>query len=292
MARKHTGPAAEAALAEALHILPAASSTGRGWRGLDACLWQGKPGEYSVDALPDVWLILHASGSSLLASGGQGKRRATPGLVTVIPAGMATRWVIQPDQDAMTAHLSSSALDGLLEREKGSAHELERLPLRFAVADPLIAASLESLLEELRHPREAGSLYADRLADVLLLHLLRSVGGRVPEPDGKGLSADVLRRIRELLDASAERGISLEALAREAGMSRFHFARAFRRSTTVSPHQYLIGVRIERAKQMLRHSELPIVDVALAAGFGSQSHFAHAFRRATGSTPGPFRRRG
>ena len=282
---------AEAALSEALRIRPSVSSAGRGWENLQASVWQGKPGEYSVDALPDVWLILHRSGSSRLPAAG-GRRTATPGLVSIIPAGMATEWVIDPGQDALTVHLSSERFKGLLDQEGKTVRDLERLPLRFAVADPLVAASLESLASELKSPQETGSLYVDRLADVLVLHLLRTSGGRIPEADEKGgLSPAALRTVCERLEASAERGISLEELAREVGMSRFHFARAFRRSTAKSPHQYLTELRIERAKQMLVHSDLPVVEVAFAAGFGSQSHFTHTFRRATGLTPAAFRRR-
>jgi AraC family transcriptional regulator len=291
MPKRPAESAAEAALSEALRIRPSVSSAGRGWQSLETCLWRGKLGEYFVDALPDVWLILHASGSSRLTSAGSGRRTATPGLVSIIPAGMPTQWMIDADQDAVTVHLSSQRLQGLLDHEGKSPRDLERLPLRFAVADPLVAASLEALLRELRAPQEAGSLYADRLADVLVLHLIRTAGGKIPESSAKGgLSPQALRRACERLEASAERGISLEDLAREVGMSRFHFARAFRRSTAKSPHQYLTDLRVERAKQMLLHSDLPVVDVALAAGFGSQSHFTHTFRRTTGLTPAAYRR--
>ncbi len=284
---------AEAKLAEALQIRPDVSSRGRGWHGVDACIWNGRPGEYHVDALSDVWLILHRSGASRLTSSREPRKAATSGLVTIIPPGLPTDWIIRPDQQAMTVHLRSDRFAGLVDREGRSLHDLENLPLRFAVADPLIAAVLESLQAELRTPNEAGSLYADRLADVLALHLVRSVGGRVPaESSAKGgLSPQALRRACELLDASAVHGISLEDLAREVGMSRFHFARAFRRSTGKSPHEHLTDIRIERAKQMLLHSDLAVVDVALSAGFGSQSHFTHTFRRATGTTPAAYRRR-
>lgn len=292
MPKRPVEPRAEEALSEALHIRPSVTSAGRGWQGLDACVWQGKPGKYSVEALPDVWLILHTSGSSRLATADGGRRKATPGLVTIVPAGIPTEWVIDPGQDALTVHLSSERFKSLLEREGKTIRDLEELPLRFAVGDPFVAASLESLLRELRSPQESSPLYVDRLAEVLVLHLLRTAGARAPDAAEKGgLSPEALRRVCARLEASAERGISLEELALEAGMSRFHFARAFRRSTGKSPHQYLTELRVERAKQMLAHSDRPIVEIALAAGFGSQSHFTHTFRRATGVTPGDWRRR-
>ncbi|MGH7805748.1 MAG: helix-turn-helix transcriptional regulator, partial [Candidatus Binatia bacterium] len=81
----------------------------------------------------------------------------------------------------------------------------------------------------------------------------------------------------------------LDELAAEAGASRFHFARAFREATGVPPHRYLTLRRIERAKELLLQTEIPLVDVALASGFASQSHFTLRFRETVGVTPRRFR---
>ena len=83
--------------------------------------------------------------------------------------------------------------------------------------------------------------------------------------------------------------MSLSDLAAEAGTSRFHFARAFRNAMGVPPHRYLTLRRIERAKQLLHGTDLSLVDIALAVGFGSQSHFTLRFREAIGTTPRRFR---
>jgi AraC-like DNA-binding protein len=75
-----------------------------------------------------------------------------------------------------------------------------------------------------------------------------------------------------------------------AGLSAKHFARAFRQSTGVPPHRWLIEKRIERAKALLLGGGLSLAEIALACGFADQSHFTAAFRRGTGITPGAYRR--
>ena len=83
-----------------------------------------------------------------------------------------------------------------------------------------------------------------------------------------------------------------EAIAAEGGISPIYLARAFKAAVGQSPHQYVLGRRIERAKKLLRDSDLPIVEVALASGFSSQSHLSNWFLRSVGVSPAAYRRQG
>ena len=74
-------------------------------------------------------------------------------------------------------------------------------------------------------------------------------------------------------------------IAAVADLSQFHFARAFRKSTGLTPQQFLMQQRIERAKELLKHDKLPIVEVSLRTGFKNQSHFTSLFRKFTSLTP-------
>ena len=85
--------------------------------------------------------------------------------------------------------------------------------------------------------------------------------------------------------------IKLGELAQVAGMSSFHFAREFKRTTGTTPHQYLIKFRIERAKALLGDEKLPLIEVGLRSGFSHQSHFTRLFRKFTGTTPHLYRLR-
>ena len=104
-----------------------------------------------------------------------------------------------------------------------------------------------------------------------------------------GLSARKLRQVTDFIAENYNRDVKLVELAQVAGMSSFHFARQFKRTTGTTPHQYLIQYRVERAKSLLARDDLPLIEVGLRSGFSHQSHFTRLFRRLTGTTPHSYR---
>jgi AraC-like DNA-binding protein len=106
---------------------------------------------------------------------------------------------------------------------------------------------------------------------------------------GGGLQRYKLRRIMAYVDARIGGPISLDDLANVAGVSRFHFHRQFRKSVGVTPHEYVLRARIERAKGLLTASDLTVGEVSGAVGFADQSHFSNIFRKLTAMTPRSFR---
>ncbi|HEY8550394.1 MAG TPA: AraC family transcriptional regulator, partial [Vicinamibacterales bacterium] len=105
-----------------------------------------------------------------------------------------------------------------------------------------------------------------------------------------GLAPAALRRVQLFVEANLGRPIRLADLAARAGLSPYHFARAFRTSTGTTPRAYVEARRVERAKQLLKEGELPIAAIAVETGFGTQSRFTTIFRRLTGFTPAAYRR--
>ena len=105
-----------------------------------------------------------------------------------------------------------------------------------------------------------------------------------------GLAGSTLRRVRSYIDEHLGERISLDELARQAGLSRFHFARQFRHSTGESPMAYLRRVRIERSMAILQNRDTTIAEVAATLGFSDQSHFTRIFGRLVGVSPGSFAR--
>jgi AraC-like DNA-binding protein len=120
-----------------------------------------------------------------------------------------------------------------------------------------------------------------------LLANLRELG---PAPQIRGgLPPGAMRRVREYVETHLCESIDLAALAGIAGLSLYHFARAFKQSAGVTPHHYLVERRVSRAQEMLARTEMSLSEIALATGFSDQSHFARHFRQTLGTTPGQFR---
>jgi len=108
-------------------------------------------------------------------------------------------------------------------------------------------------------------------------------------PARGGLPPRAFRRVREYILAHLAEDISNRMLAELAGLSAYYFARAFKQSAGVSPHRYVLQSRVERVKHLLVETELPVAQIALAAGFADQSHCSRRFRELVGITPTRFR---
>jgi len=104
-----------------------------------------------------------------------------------------------------------------------------------------------------------------------------------------GLRPRVQRRVREYIDGNIDQRISVELLAGLANLSVCYFVRAFKQSMGITPHDYLIRQRVERTKQLLSGTDMPLSEIALAAGFADQSHFARRFRQHVGMSPRDYR---
>lgn len=153
--------------------------------------------------------------------------------------------------------------------------------------DPLIQYIGLTLLDEYNNETSEGRLYADSLIQTLTLHLLKNYSNArsISENLNGGLSGYRLRRVMEFINENLEEDLCLAEIAEIAGLSQFHFARAFRKSTGLTPQNYLMRQRIERAKVLLAEDDLPIVEVSLKTGFKNQSHFTTLFRKFTKFTP-------
>jgi transcriptional regulator GlxA family with amidase domain len=157
--------------------------------------------------------------------------------------------------------------------------------------DPDIAATCHRLARELKTDCAMSQLHFDALTTSIGVQIVRrwSNHGTKATPVRGGLPPARLRRVEEFLMAHLADDIGLDALAAIAELSPKHFARAFRESTGVPPHRWLIEQRIDRAKALLRTTDLSLAETALACGFADQSHFTAAFRKLAGLTPGNYR---
>jgi AraC family transcriptional regulator len=216
---------------------------------------------------------------------------ARPGVVTIIPAGSSARWDIPGPVNVVQLYIPQATLarvageaditapGGLLER---TGHP-----------DPITSRLLVSGADALEGSATLDALFRHQLTDLLTTRLLAAHTGTpaIFQPTLGGLSPVALRRAIERLRSDSDTDVSLAALASDAGLSRFHFCRAFKESTGLSPHAWLRQHRLEQAMNMLRDTNASVVSVAAALGYASQTAFAAAFRKLTGETPSDWRKR-
>ena len=114
--------------------------------------------------------------------------------------------------------------------------------------------------------------------------------GPAAEPARGGLAPWQAKRACEKLESDLGGTLSLQQIAAEFDLSVSHFSRAFRISTGLPPHQWLLRQRVETAKQLMTVRDLPLSEIAISAGFANQSHFTRVFSAAVGVSPAAWRR--
>lgn len=148
---------------------------------------------------------------------------------------------------------------------------------------------LQALLVEDPQPQ---SLYGESLALVAAIEAWRlQTSGQIPRETRTGkLSAAQEKLVRDYIEENFDRDVGLTELAGVVKLSRFHFARAFKATTGLPPHQFVLRRRVERAKELLQTSTMTVADVAGASGFNGSTQFIRSFREVTGLTPANFRK--
>lgn len=167
-----------------------------------------------------------------------------------------------------------------------------RLRRTYAVESPQITNLMLTLREEADSQNAGGLATVEAVTTALGHLLLRHAGIEQPRPvrSHGGLSAVAKRRVLELIDAALDARLTVEMLSREVGLSPAHFARAFKESLGRAPHQYLLALRLARARRLLETTPLSLSDIAQRSGFADQAHFTRLFKRAFGTTPGALMR--
>jgi AraC family transcriptional regulator len=216
---------------------------------------------------------------------------ARSGVVTIIPAGSSARWDIPGLVNVVQLYLPHTTLKRVAGEadQAGPGNLLERT----GHPDTITSRLLMSAADALEGNETLDALFRHQLTDLLATRLLAAHAGAPTtfQPATGGLSPMTLRRAIERLRSDCDTDLSLAALAADAGLSRFHFCRAFKESTGLSPHAWLRQHRLEQAMNMLRDTDASVVSVAAALGYASQTAFAAAFRKLTGETPSDWRRR-
>ncbi|CAE6728012.1 HTH-type transcriptional activator RhaS [Paraburkholderia domus] len=280
------------------------SSVDRPWRHLVLRSYL-EPAEVELleaPGLQDVTLMTLGSGAEHLERNLNGRWESADLRVGdvwfVPPVPISWRWRSLSDEPLSTVHLhlERSLIDSVADQmELDGSRELS-LGDAMQFHDPLIAAMLGSLHRAAGDPADS-RLYVDALAHALAAHLLQhysrgrhAKAGLPPQPER--LVPRRIRRVTDYIRANLAADLSISELAAHAGLSSFHFARVFRRETGETPHQFVSRLRLEEAARLLRATDQPVLQIALAVGFENASHFSVQFKRDYGVTPLAYRLRG
>jgi AraC-like DNA-binding protein len=192
--------------------------------------------------------------------------------------------------DALVLYVTQAALDEIAYAHR--APRVDQLVWPLGQLDPVVYHLGWTLNSTLERPHHTSKIFLDHILHALNCHFVRSYGGvRISAPRFRGgLSSLQMRRATELLEAHLDGKIALHQVAEACELSVSHFARAFKQSFRMPPYRWLIELRVNRARDLMTNSRLPLADIAIQSGFADQSALNRSFKRIHGVTPGMWRR--
>lgn len=263
-------------------------------RGVAIGPYGGSPGDVP-EATSDKHILTMCSKHPSRFEIGRGVRDRVsyvkrPGALSLVPAGVCPVMRAETDFDLVVCALDSalvSSLDSELERRPEG-----ELRLQANLKDPATQQLMTLLIADANEGHTTERLYTESLTHALAVRMLFLGRSTRPQTNNRGtygLPRHVLRRIIERMRCFSC-DLSLQVLANESGYSRVHFVRMFRAATGYSPHNYLLNLRLERARELLNNPSLSLIDIALDCGFSSHSHMSRLFHKSVGVTPSAYRR--
>lgn len=230
----------------------------------------------------------------------RGSQWIHPGTLWIMPQGSRHAVAFDGPVQGLALAFDPARFLNLVQLGGGSAKS--EIVQSLTTKRPAIEHLMRALWHEGLEPSTPGDVALECVATAIALSLARTASGSWDSSsdsfadsssDSKtrktaGLAPRQIRAVRSFVEDNLSGTISLTSLADAAGVSPFHFLRAFKQSQGVTPGRYVLERRIERAKQMLQDSKSSIGEVAVSVGFAHPSHFSRAFRRATGLAPSAF----
>jgi AraC family transcriptional regulator len=277
---------------------PALTSAGRGWTGIELMRFKGYVEEIALLPFPShvvvvglthypIYLV-HRLGGMLY------DKPYRQGDISIVPAGTSVEVEHKErvKNDVLNLHLGDTFLRGVAESVEVDPDGVE-IVTRVCTPDPQIERIGHSLTAEVEADGLlGGKLYAESLANALAISVIRdhsSLGRKATRKIAGehvgGLSRRALKRAIDYIGDNLEKDLTLAELAGTAHMSPYHFSRLFKESTGLTPHQYVIKRRVQRAIELLSSTALPIAEIAFLCGFAHQSHLNRHFKRLLGVNP-------
>jgi AraC family transcriptional regulator len=256
--------------------------------------------EYIHSPIPDLSLAVVVNGAGAVESFSGGERQKAvmrSGDVCMTAGGRADHHRIKSltSNAIQTLHIYIPAYHFARVADEyaraGTASRLEQ-PDALGFTDPVVVQTGFALIQAVEIG--APNLYAESAAQFLATHLLLTHSRRsASAADWRNPGAITdrrLARVLEFIGHHCTENLTLDQIAREAGISRFHFITLFKKACGVTPHQYLLKLRLERAAELINTTDLSIQAIAANCGFVAPSHFSAAFRKHFGQTASEYQR--
>ncbi|MCA1365032.1 helix-turn-helix transcriptional regulator [Bradyrhizobium sp. IC3069] len=269
-----------------------ASSAGLGWATMFASVQREEPFRGRFEANANALLVTAASGPVDVTYRIDGRvvaRHLQEKGIFFLPPRRDCEVTLDTPLNSIHVYLRPELFTGSEGQAQNSDFGL--LPL-LGEPEPLTHNLLAVVEEMVREGDATCSLLADSIALAIASRFV-VLNGRKPKTSGgveRGLSTRNVRSIRDFVEANIAECIKLGDLAAICGVSPEYFIRLFKSSLGVSPHRYVVGVRIHHAKLLLTDPNIGLAEVARQCGFAHQQHFTNTFRRMTGLSPGAYRR--
>jgi len=269
------------------------SSRSRQWDGVVVELHHFRNVDVVVPVREHI-VGVHLTGAVNLLQSRNGKtcvKHVRAGDVTITPHGEPKRFQHTGENVVVLLRLAPAFVQEVAGDEY--ALDPDRLELRenFGTPEPQLVSIGKRLLFEIGAEGPNGRMMVEALTIELVLHLLRHHGAALlpPTVPAPKLSRRKLQRAIEYIDFNLREDFSLADVAQTLAMSPGHFAHAFKQTTGLPPHRFVLQRRVERAKSLLLETDLPITEIAHRIGCASPSHFSVMFHRLTGRSPRDYR---
>ncbi len=284
---------AGAAVGSAGAPAPVLSSASRQWGGLVVELYRvGGVETVKRDADHVVSMFLGDPVDLVQRRGGRvDRRRMHAGDVIVTPAGEPKAVQHREPAEIVKLRLAPSFVASIVgDLVAGGAAQVQ-IQDNFGTRDARIEDIALRLLGEARNDALGSRLYAESLAAELVVHLLRNYSAPIRLANGTAtlLPPYKMRRVADYVDNNLREDLTLGAMSATLSMSPYHFAHAFRHTLGLAPHRYVLLRRVERAKHLLRETDLSITEIAHEVGYSNPGNFSVVFHRFTGHSPRNFR---
>lgn len=216
-----------------------------------------------------------------------------PDEIVLTPAGIRSGWHWHERSSVIVITLEPDRLRRFATSELGLVLTDRQLRDTPQAVDADLCQTGGMLLQALRNRGTGSEVIYESLARIFLVKLLQRYGETRSEAltFSRGFTASHYKRVLDFVADRFGEPITIDDMARVAGLSAAHFARLFKELLGDSPYQFVMDYRVEQAKRMLQDPARPMVDVALACGFADQPHFSRVFKQLTGMTPKAFRAR-